>query len=470
MTKLFPIIIIENEISMSWYYISVLANRMKGAIIMAKTFKHLTIDDRLTILTEVKYNTPLKEIAKKIKKDPTTISKEIKLHRYLKEVTYSNQLTCGYNCKYYESCKIQGLCKYKNCKLLCKSCKNINCNKLCLKFIPYECKRLKRFPYVCNGCEKNSGCKRNRYYYDPKIANNEYLMVLKESRTGIDIEETSFKQIDSLITDGVKKGKSIYSILINHPEINISERTIYRYVERKYLSITNIDLRNKVKMKPRFKYKIKNTEEKRKIIQNRTYNDYINFIADNPSLHGAQLDLVFGKQEEKSCFMNLIFPFMNFMISYILPNKEANTIIEAFNHIEDLIGFDNFTKLFPYILTDRGSEFMKALEIETSHVNGKQRTKLFYCDAYTSSQKAQIERNQEFMRFYYPQGESILNVTQEMTDLMSSHINSYPREVKNNYSPIELFKIIYGDELLIKLNIKHIKFDDIILNKSLFKK
>ena len=35
---------------------------------MAKTFKHLTIDDRLTILTEIKNNIPLKEIAIKIKK------------------------------------------------------------------------------------------------------------------------------------------------------------------------------------------------------------------------------------------------------------------------------------------------------------------------------------------------------------------------------------------------------------------
>lgn len=62
-----------------------------------------------------------------------------------------------------------------------------------------------------------------------------------------------------------------------------------------------------------------------------------------------------------------------------------------------------------------------------------------------------------------------INVAQEMTDLMLSHINSYPREVKKNYSPIELFKIIYGEELLNKLNIKHIEFDNIILNKKLFK-
>ena len=437
---------------------------------MAKAFKHLTIDDRLTILTELKYNTPLKEIAKKIQKDPTTISKEIKLHRYLKEVHYTNRVTCGFYCSNYKKCIITKLCDLKACSNLCKLCKSINCNKICSNFKPYECKRLKRYPHVCNGCEKNSGCKRNRYYYDPKIANNEYTTLLKESRSGIDIKEESFKQIDSIISDGVKKGKSLYSILTMHPEINISERTLYRYIERKYLSITNIDLRNKVKMKPRNKYKTKKTEEKKQAIINRTYDDYIKFIANNPSLHGAQLDLVFGKLEEKICFMNLTFPFTNFMLSYILPNKEADTIVKAINYIEDLIGYDNFIILFPFILTDRGSEFIKALEIETSHVNGKQRTKLFYCNAYTSSQKAHIERNQEFLRYYFPQGTSILNITQEMTNLMLSHINSYPRESKKNYSPIQLFKIIYGENLLNKLNIKYVEFDDIILNKSLFKK
>ena len=52
---------------------------------MAKIFKHLTLDDRITILTEIKNNTLLREIARKINKDPTTISKEVKLHRYIKE-------------------------------------------------------------------------------------------------------------------------------------------------------------------------------------------------------------------------------------------------------------------------------------------------------------------------------------------------------------------------------------------------
>ena len=42
---------------------------------MAKTFKHLTLEERMTILIEIKKNTQLKEKALKIHKDPTTISK-----------------------------------------------------------------------------------------------------------------------------------------------------------------------------------------------------------------------------------------------------------------------------------------------------------------------------------------------------------------------------------------------------------
>lgn len=195
------------------------------------TFKHLTLEERATILIEIKKNTQLKEIALKTHKDPTTISKEVKLHRTCKKHNLTSFVTNGYNCKYYQSCNIKNLCSQNKCNFLCKACRNINCNKKCTKFEPYECKRLKRFPYVCNGCEKVQGCKRNeRYYYDPDIANKEYKDMLVESRNGIDTDTQSFKMLDSIISDGVKKGKSIYSILENHPEINKSERTIYRYV------------------------------------------------------------------------------------------------------------------------------------------------------------------------------------------------------------------------------------------------
>ena len=46
---------------------------------------HITLDQRYTILIEIKKGTTLNEIAKKIG-DPTSISKEIRKHRYAKQI------------------------------------------------------------------------------------------------------------------------------------------------------------------------------------------------------------------------------------------------------------------------------------------------------------------------------------------------------------------------------------------------
>ena len=47
---------------------------------------HITLEQRDTILIEIKKGTFLKEIARKIGKDPTSVSKEIRKHRYMKQV------------------------------------------------------------------------------------------------------------------------------------------------------------------------------------------------------------------------------------------------------------------------------------------------------------------------------------------------------------------------------------------------
>ena len=46
--------------------------------------KHLRIEDRLIIEYGLDQNSTLKELAERVKKDPTTISKEIKRNRFLR--------------------------------------------------------------------------------------------------------------------------------------------------------------------------------------------------------------------------------------------------------------------------------------------------------------------------------------------------------------------------------------------------
>ena len=224
-------------------------------------------------------------------------------------------------------------------------------------------------------------------------------------------------------------------------------------------------------MKPRkaYKYKDKEKKEVQAIRDGRTYEDYLKFLAENRQAYIPQLDLVIGKTSDSQYLMTLIFPFSNFMIGILVPNKEASTIVLAFNQIQDRIGIDNFKNIFPAILTDRGREFVKANEIEFDD-NGELRTKVFYCNAYSSSQKAEIERNHGLFRYFFHQGESLNNVTQNEIDLIFSHINSYNREIKGGRTPYEIFEFIFGSEILDLLNIRKVAFDDINLTKSLIRK
>lgn len=62
------------------------------------------------------------------------------------------------------------------------------------------------------------------------------------------------------------------------------------------------------------------------------------------------------------------------------------------------------------------------------------------------------------------------NLTQEDINLMMSHINSYKRKKLNNSSSLEMFNLMYGNDIATKLNILEIKSNDINLTPSLLKK
>ena len=432
--------------------------------------KHLTLDNRITILEEIKKNTLLKDIGVKVSKDPTTISKEVKNNRYAKETKFNNNTTKCKECVNLKNCKTKNLCKNTTCKYDCKSCKLIDATKLCSNYKETDCIKTRRFPFVCNGCTRTGGCKKTHYYYNPKLAQENYEKTLVDSRVGVNIDDASFIQLDNIISDGIKKGKSIYSILLNHPEINKSERTIYRYVAKRYLEAKDIDLRSKVKLKPRKSYKgdPKTKKEAKVIREGRDYNCYLKFLSENRQAMVPQFDLVIGKQSDNQYLMTIIFPFSNFMLAYLIPNKKPESIVKVFNSIESKIGLESFKRLFPACVTDRGNEFIKANEIEVNS-NGEKRTNVFYCDPYQSSQKPEVERNHELFRYYYPQGESLNSLTQDEIDLIFSNINSYNRESKDGRTPYEIFEFIMGKEILTKLNIKKIPFDEIVSNKSLIR-
>ena len=129
--------------------------------------KHLTLEDRKYIEKSLNAGCSFKDIARYLCKDPTTISKEIRLHR-LSDWYHKGCFNNAHNfCVHRYHCKKVNACgKIILCGVKCTTCPA--CNQTCPDFVKERCNRLDKAPYVCNGCPKaiNHCTIAHKYRYD----------------------------------------------------------------------------------------------------------------------------------------------------------------------------------------------------------------------------------------------------------------------------------------------------------------
>lgn len=145
-------------------------------------------------------------------------------------------------------------------------------------------------------------------------------------------------------------------------------------------------------------------------------------------------------------------------------------VTEIFNYLKNILGINEFKRLFEVILTDNGTEFNDPESIEIDFDSGEKLSSVFYCDPNCSWQKGSIEKNHEYIRYILPKGTSFASLTQNDCHLIANHINSVPRLSLNNSSPFECAYYFIGEENLKKLHQKKIDYDEINLSIRLLKK
>lgn len=150
--------------------------------------KHLTLEDRICIENSLCKGYTFKDTAKYLCKAPSTISKEIKAHRFSdwfhKSTFYNAKNFCihRYHCKKTNACG-----KILLCGIKCTSCPT--CNQTCPDFERERCKRSDNAPYVCSGCDKkiNHCTIARKYFYNARFADRKYREMLSTSRAGINM-------------------------------------------------------------------------------------------------------------------------------------------------------------------------------------------------------------------------------------------------------------------------------------------
>ena len=427
--------------------------------------KYLTFDQRLEIEVYLRDNLSFGVIAKKLAKDRSTISKEVKRNRIIKKTGYNswpyNACIHRKTCNKSNACEI---CKYPK-KQYCKLCKL--CNDGCPDFKEEVCLGKFKPPYVCNGCRQLRRCTLAKPYYSALDAHTIFIERVAEARSGIVSNEVEIARINALIAPLIRQGQSIHQIYVHHKdELMCSEKTLYNYVDACLFDVRNIDLPRKVKFRPRYK----KTEFKvdRKCRHGRTYDEFKTFMEKYPEIPLVQMDSVIGTQGGK-VLLTIHFVETSFMLAFLRDANTARSVTEIFDYLFKTLGEVDFEKLFPVILTDNGSEFSNPKAIEYG-ASGRLRSRVFYCDPSAPYQKGSLEVNYTLIRRVLPKKISFDRLTQADILIMMNHINSYSRKKLNDKSPTQAFSFYYGEEILSKLGFAPVAPDRINLTPKHLKK
>lgn len=385
------------------------------------TCRHLTFEERIEIQDCLFHGISFKGIARRIGKDPTTISKEVKKHIQVIPARMEN---------------------------------------------PRPCPDLLKAPFVCNGCRRKRNCRLEKHEYLAKFAHQTYRETLVESRSGIALSKESFYENDRIISEGISKGQHLYHI-IQSQKLSVSKSTFYRHLHLGYLSVAPLDMPRVVKFKPR-RARAKDYIPP-KLKQGRTFDCFEDYIDQNNLSHWVEMDLVIGRIGGK-VIMTFDFTLCNFMFGILLDSKTSAAAATAIRKLKVRLlekGI-SFASLFPIILTDNGGEFSDVFAFE-NNPDGVKETSLFFCDPHTPSQKPRVEKNHTLFRDIVPSGSSFDDFSQNTVDLIFSHVNGIARKSLNGKSSYDVFAFTFGTSVPAALGIDFIPPSEVIQSPLLLK-
>ena len=390
-----------------------------------KKNKHMTLQDRIEIQECLSKGMTFKAIARRIGKDPTTVSREVRQHAAI----HKNGLV-----KTNESCPL-----------------------------------LMKAPFVCNGCTKRShcGCIYPRRIYIAKNAQTEYETLLVEAREGIPLNKEEFYQNEQIISAAVLAGQHVYHA-IHAYNLAVSKTTVYRHIQKGYYSISPIDLPRAVKFKPRATHHPDYVPKGIRI--GRTFTDYLGFLQDHPYCNTVEMDSVIGRPGGK-IIMTFQFVNVDFMFGLLLENKTAAEAASKIAALKSKLTDNSFSfgDIFPVLLTDNGGEFSCAAAFENT-IDGRHESALFFCDPNAPYQKPHVENNHTLFRNIVPAGTSFDDFSQDTVNLIFSHVNSVIRKQFNGKSAYEMFAFTYSENLAHSLGISFIDPQKVIQSPLLLKK
>lgn len=417
--------------------------------------KHIDYDGLLRLYKYLSLGYPCEKITQLVNKNRTTIYRLI----------IKNSRWDASKCFAYP-----GNPRYRQCASLlkCKADGLDRCPHDCPRYEKWVCPILKKFPYICNFCERRNSCKREKRLFNPEEAYVKRMDRLSEAKRTPGVSKEELRDFDDLISPLVKQGISIEAIYSAVGKAcPVSSRTARNYINKGYLAAKRIDLRNAVAREYSDSYKYRRIGKNPLLKVDRTWACFQEYMTSRDQGDVTQLDTVHGRKKDRKCILTIHHPSTKFQIGRLLESCSADEVNRQIGEIRSLIGDDYYFKFFRVMLCDNGPEFDQMPDLEADRDTGEAYARVFYTRPYCSGDKGSCERNHELFRYVVPKGKSLDDLTQDDVNFIFSNINSYPRKSLGYQCPVDLANAWVGKDFATKLGILKIPFKQLTFKKKL---
>lgn len=369
--------------------------------------KRLSIEERMLIQACLCKDMNLTEIAARLGRNKSTISREINAHLIVKEGYY-----------------------------------NKPCNH-------------RKEHILCNSCRYRGSCGYEKHYYNFEEANKIAKETRSSSRKYTRLTLTEIQIIDEVLLEQVRRLKqSLHHAYVSNPSLTkiCSEKTIRRLIYNGFTKVKAHELRKYVTYKRSYQKPKEFMLRDISVLIGRQFSDYLKFCSDHKRLNIVQYDSVIGKKSDKLAILTITFTKYEFQFGLLIEKSNPNDVIKKIKNIFRLLGSDVVKEIFPINLADNGVEFSYFNEIEEDG-NSEFICRTFFTNPYKATDKPHCERYHELIRYMIPKGKSLDFLTQEKVNWIFSQINSYVRKELSDQTPYDLVRRKFGQEFLDKIGI-----------------
>jgi IS30 family transposase len=172
----------------------------------------------------------------------------------------------------------------------------------------------------------------------------------------------------------------------------VCTKTLYNYIDKRILSVRNIDL----PLKTRRKHKKSIVRQNKKLL-GRSISERPESVNNRKVFGHWEIDTVIGKRSNDNVLMTLTERKTREHLIYRLEEKDTKSVKKAFSQIKETTG-PLFTRLFKSITADNGSEFAGL---------DRQGIDVYYAHPYSAWERGTNERHNGLIRRFIPKGKAI---------------------------------------------------------------